>query len=784
MSESRAKQLRERLNDAAHRYYVRNQPTISDAEFDAQFQELAALEANHPELRTPDSPTARIGAPPDTAFGTVEHPVPMLSLSNVVNADELRAWHQRALDYLEIDAAPVVCELKIDGLAIAVLYEDGVLVQAATRGDGTTGENVTNNVRTIRSVPLRLQGNNIPQRIELRGEIFYPTSAFQKINDERRAINTERRAQRTVREPINQETRRLNAISKEVNALRRARNQPAFGDDIHSRHAAHHEALSRHLIVYNEHADKPLSLQPADSGRAFPQIPLLRVQPDVQVYVNPRNSASGSLRQLDSSETAKRPLDMFFYSVGWYEGGELPDSHFERLELMRQWGCKTNGWTRCCPDADAAISAVEEAHEIRQEIDFGIDGVVVKIDSTNLQDRLGSAGRDPRWATAYKFPPEQATTKLMEVRTEVGRTGAITPYAVLDPIVVGGVTVSRATLHNEDDIQRKDIRPGDIVIVQRAGDVIPQIVGPAPQNHRDDNSEPYAIPSECPACDAEVVRSDDDAVVRCVNSGCPAQFERLLEHFASRTAMDIEGLGETMARDFARSGIVSDLAGIYDLDDSPDSRLKEIERLTLAGPDDAPVLGKTAANLLEGIERSKSQPLSRLIFGLGIPGVGAEIASTLARQFRTMPKLMSADTASLIEIEGIGEVLAESIRNWCTNESNIRLARRLEEREVNMEDDSPEPPSDHPIKGMTFVITGTLETYSRTEASNAVKALGGKATGSVSKKTNYLVAGANAGSKLEAANRLGVRVLDEDAFKRALDGDLPIAEPSPQPALQ
>ena len=782
MSETRAQTLRDKLNAAAHDYYVRSAPTLTDAEYDALWRELSELETQHPELRTPDSPTLRVGAPPDEAFGTVEHVLPMLSLSNVFDAESLRAWHQRALDYLEIDSAPMVCELKIDGLAIAVVYEEGVLVQAATRGDGNTGEDVTNNVRTIRSVPLRLRGSNVPRRIELRGEVFYPTSAFDRINRARREENAKRQAAREVREPLNEASKRLNAVSKELNALRRTL-QPAESERaISERRLAHRDALSEHLRIFNQHAPKPVALPDEDDGRAFPQLPMLRTQTDLQIYVNPRNSASGSLRQLDSSETAKRPLDMYFYAVGWHEDGELPNLHSERLQLMREWGCKTDDWTKQCADPDEALVAIQDAQAVREEIDYGIDGIVIKIDDIGIQDRLGAVGRDPRWATAYKFPAEQAVTKLLQIQTDVGRTGAITPYAVLEPVVVGGVTVARATLHNEDDIRRKDIRPGDDVIVQRAGDVVPQVVGPADSNVRAEGSEPYSIPDNCPTCAAEVVRSDEDAVVRCVNSACPAQFERLLEHFASRTAMDIEGLGEIMSREFARSGIVANFADIYQLVDDRNPLLA-IERLTTVDTAGEQTLNKTATNLLEGISKSKAQPLSRLIFGIGIPGVGNEIASILARRFRTMRGLIDADKDVLLSIDGVGDVLAESIHNWCTNVSNVALIDQLGQLGVNMEDDSPEMPADHPIKGLTFVITGTLESFSRTEASNAVKALGGKASSSVSKKTHYLVAGANAGSKLATANRLGVPVLDESAFKRALEGELPVTAPVLQQTL-
>ena len=668
---TRAAELREKLNRANHEYYVLSQPSLSDLDYDALFRELKDLEDQNPDLKTPDSPTLRVGAPPSQQFEPVQHPVPMLSLSNVTSEETFNAWYQRALDYLELDSADITLELKIDGLAVAITYVDGTLTRAATRGDGTQGENITDNIRTIRSVPLILEGNDVPGTIELRGEVFYPISAFDRLNEERQAAG-------------------------------------------------------------------------------LPQ------------YVNPRNSASGSLRQLDSSETAKRPLDMFFYSIGYAENGEIPSSQYDCLQAMKRWGCKTNDWARRVGTADEALAAIEEAADIRTELDFGIDGVVIKIDDIGLQTRLGYVGRDPRWATAYKYPAEQAVTDLLEIRTNVGRTGNINPYAVLEPVVVGGVTVSQATLHNEEDINRKDIRSGDRVIVQRAGDVIPQIVGPAPDNKRAPGSEPYRIDPECPACGEPVARDEDQADIRCINSACPAQFERLLEHFASRGAMDIEGLGEKLAKELARQDLVSNIADIYTLRDRKEDLLA-MERMA----------EKRAQNLLDAIEISKSQPLPRLIFALGIIGVGSEIAETLARELRTLPDLLQTDEEKLTDIEGIGPILAKSVREWSQNETNIRLVQQLQDHGLTVEDDSPEPVADHPIKGKTFVITGKLDNFSRTEAANAVKALGAKSVGSVSKKTDYLVAGADAGSKLERAVRLEVPVLNEDQFKEILDGKLP-----------
>lgn len=677
---NRAAELRATLNRANHEYYVLSDPSLSDEEYDALLRELQDLEQNHADLKTPDSPTLRVGAPPSQQFEPVQHPVPMLSLSNVTSEETFNVWYQRALDYLEIDSADLTLELKIDGLAVAVTYHDGILTQAATRGDGTQGENITDNIRTINSVPLILDGDDVPGTIELRGEVFYPVSAFDRLNEEREAAG-------------------------------------------------------------------------------------------LPVYVNPRNSASGSLRQLDSSETAKRPLDMFFYSIGYAENGQVPNSQYETLQSLKRWGCKTNDWSRRVETVEEAMVAIQNVSEIRSSLDFGIDGVVIKIDDITLQDRLGAVGRDPRWATAYKFPAEQAVTKLLEIRTNVGRTGAINPYAVLEPVVVGGVTVSQATLHNEEDINRKDIRAGDLVIVQRAGDVIPQVVGPASNNQRPDDSQPYRIQPDCPACGEPVVRDEDQADIRCINSTCPAQFERLLEHFASRGAMDIEGLGEKLAKELARQNLVSNIADIYTLNERMD-HLLAMERMG----------EKRAQNLVHAIEQSKSQSLPRLIFGLGISGIGSEIAETLSREFRNLPNLLQADAEKLTAIEGIGPILANSIREWTLHEPNIALIQRLKELGVAPEDDTPEPTADHPVNGLTFVITGKLDSFSRTEAANAVKALGAKAVGSVSKNTDYLVAGADAGSKLERAARLNVPVLNEDQFKQILEGQTPDLAETPEEA--
>lgn len=670
-AKTRAGKLRDVLNRANYLYYIESAPDLTDAEYDGLMRELRELEAQHPQLLTPDSPTQRVGSPPSSEFAEVVHPVPMLSLSNVFDEDGLRAWHKRTLDLAEVEEAPMVCELKIDGLAIAVTYRNGVLERAATRGDGVRGEDVTPNVRTIRSVPLTLTGTDVPPLIELRGEVYFPNSAFETFNKER------------------------------------------------------------------EEADLP-------------------------TYANPRNSASGSLRQLDSSETARRPLAMFFYSFGYSEGGEMPSTQLEVLQTMRRWGLPVNPWTRRAETIGDVAAAVTAAGEERPDLDYGIDGVVIKLDSIALQNSLGSVGRDPRWATAYKFPAEQALTRINRIHVNVGRTGNLTPWAELEPVNVGGVTVRRATLHNKDEIQRKDFREGDSVVIQRAGDVIPQVVRVADDNVRDKSSVPYSFPDACPACGEPTLDTEEDAAVRCVNAECPAQFERLLEHFASRGAMDIEGLGERLAQDLARNGIVKRLSELFALEDRQD-RLTELEGMG----------EKKIANLLEGIEKSKAQPLSRLLFALGINGVGSEAGEWLARHFRTLQRIQSASVEELLEVDGVGPVTAQTVHEWMSLPVNMTMIEELERAGLTLEDDSPEPPKDHPMRGLTFVVTGTLETMSRSDAESQIKAFGGKASGSVSKKTAYVVAGTSAGSKLQKAQELGVQVLTEEQFNKFLEGVVP-----------
>lgn len=676
----RAAELRDALNRANRLYYVEQAPELSDSEWDAMLRELQTLEAEHPELLTADSPTQRVGAPTAEGFQEVVHPSPMLSLSNVFDREELEAWHRRVREYVEIDQFDMSCELKIDGLAIAIRYENGVLVQAATRGDGVRGEDVTANIRTIKSIPLRLAGDNVPAALEVRGEVFFPISAFERFNAER-----------------------------------------------------------------------------AEQG--------------LQTYVNPRNSASGSLRQLDSAETAARPLDAFVYSVSEVVG-DMPTAHSAVLEALMGWGFKTNSWNRVVTDLDGVEEAFNAAALERPDLDYGIDGLVIKVDDLVLQDRLGTVGRDPRWATAWKFPAEQVTTRLHEIAINVGRTGSLTPYAILEPVFVGGVTVSQATLHNADVIAEKDIRAGDTVIVQRAGDVIPQVVGPAPDNKRGSDSRPFEMPGRCPVCETPVVKDGEDVVIRCINGSCPAQTVRLLEHFASRGAMDIEGLGEKLVAILYQQGFVSDVSDIFDLDDRRDD-LIEIERM-----------GETSVdNLLMAIKGAKTQPLSRLITGLGIPHLGSENAELIADHYRSLDVLTYASflaniwrnmpdedegkakqITSLTRIEGIGPTIAESVRDWLQLSSNWKILKNLKDRGVEPPLIAERDESDQRFTGLRFVVTGRLESLSRQEAQGRIKELGGAVSSSVSKKTNYVVVGADPGSKYDSAIRLNVRVLEEADF--------------------
>lgn len=656
--EARAKQLRDLINDANHRYYVLDAPTISDREWDLALRELQGLEADFPELRTADSPTQRVGAPPVEAFGVVRHPVPLLSLGNVFSPEELADWHRRVSRLLDERPFEMVCELKMDGLAMALVYEDGLLATGATRGNGVEGENVTQNIRTIRSIPLRLP-EGVPPRMEVRGEVYLSKAGFGKINDERAA-----------------------------------------------------------------------------QGLAL--------------YANPRNSAAGSLRQLDSKITASRPLDIFVYQLGWTEGGQgLPGSHWDTLQWLASLGFRTSPLSRLCPTLKDVVDFVMEWGDKRHDLPYETDGVVIKVNSLDYQRQLGTVGREPRWATAYKFPSVQGTTKLLSIDVNVGRTGSLNPYAVLEPVQVGGVTIRHATLHNEEDIRRKDVRVGDTVIVQRAGEVIPEIVGPV-LDLRPDEAVAFSLPAECPRCGTPVVRPPGEAMAYCPNKACPAQGFELLKHFVSRGAMDIEGIGESLAANLLAAGLVADVADLYQL---TAEQLLTLERV---GP-------KSAANVVAAIAGSKDRSLARLLFALGIRHVGSENAELLARHFHSLEGVMKAAEDDLRAVAGIGPVVAASIIEYFEDPNNLELVRKLVEAGVRTEDEAQEAKAT-PLAGKEFVFTGRLERLTRMTAEAMVKELGGTTGSNVTKKTSYAVIGEDAGSKAERAQKLNTPILSEDEF--------------------
>ncbi len=655
----RVEELRSQIAYHEHRYFVLDQPEISDAEFDALMQELRDLEARHPELITPDSPTQRVGGAPVETFGIVQHRVPLLSLANAFSEDDLRAWHRRAANIVERSDFAMVCEPKIDGLACALVYEDGRLATAATRGDGMRGENITPNVRTIRSIPQRLPAG-APPRFEVRGEIYMTKSGFEKLNFER-------------------------------------------GE-----------------------AGQPL-------------------------FASPRNSAAGSVRQLDPKVTASRPLDAFWYQLGWQDGGETPRTHADVLAWLGELGFRVNPNIRRFEQLDDVITFCEGWVEHRDSLDYEIDGIVIKVDDLRMQGQLGAVGREPRWAIAYKFPPMQATTRLLKIDINVGRTGTLNPYAVLEPVRIAGVTVQLATLHNEDDIRRKDIRQGDWVIVQRAGDVIPQVVGPV-LSKRTGKLRRYSMPKNCPECGTAIVRNEGEAAYYCPNRQCPAQRFRLLEHFVGRGAMDIDGIGEQLAWLLMERGFVQDGADLYRLRERRDDLLK-VERLG----------EKSVDNLLASIEDSKKRPLEQVLTALGIRHVGGEVASTLASHFGGIDALMEATAEQITEIPGIGPKIAESIVEFFALDENRQVVEKLRAAGVNLRH-AGGAARGGALAGLTFVVTGRLERFTRDEAESLIKRNGGAVSSSVSKKTDYLVVGAEAGSKLDKAQKLGTKQLDEGAF--------------------
>jgi DNA ligase (NAD+) len=625
-------------------------------------QELREIEADHPELQSPDSPTQRVGAGPAAQFAVVQHRVPMLSLANAFTADALRAWHERISRLLGREIKDFTIEPKIDGLAIMLRYERGRFSIGATRGDGSQGEDITANLRTVRSVPLGLN-DSPPAYLEVRGEVYLSQAAFKKINDERAT------------------------------------------------------------------AGQPL-------------------------FANPRNCAAGSVRQLDSRITARRPLDVFIYALGDAQGWQ-PRTQSEILDAFGKWGFKTNPNNRRAQTIDEVMAACAEWEHRRESLDYEIDGVVVKVNDLDVQSELGAVGREPRWAIAFKFPPVQATTLLEQIAVNVGRTGSLNPFAVLKPVQVGGVTISQATLHNEEDIRRKDIRVGDTVLVHRAGEVIPQVIGPI-LSKRPPDAKPYELPTACPVCGSPVVRPEGEAMARCTGgfAKCIAQRFELLKHFVGRGSMDIETVGEKLAWSLIQNGLVYDPSDLYKL---TKEQLIALERIG----------DKSAQNVLDNIEASKHRGLTRVLYALGIRYVGYQTAELLARAFGSMDQLRQATQEQIVAVEGVGPKIAESVYAWFREPDNLRVLDKLVAAGVNMWEES--ATRGGPLAGLTLVVTGRLEHHTRTQIEQRIMELGGVVGDSVSKKTSYLIAGDEAGSKLARAQKLGTPILDEAGFEALLE---------------
>ena len=656
--------LREQINYHNYRYYVLDDPEIPDKEYDLLLRELQQLENAHPELITPDSPTQRVGAAPLSKFVEVQHLLPMLSLGNAFSEQEVMDFDRRAREKLHCDEITYAAEPKLDGLAISLIYQDGVLQRGATRGDGFTGEDVTQNIRTIETIPLRLIGKDYPKLLEVRGEVILSKSGFNKLNQQQR-----------------------------------------------------------------------------DKGE--------------KTFANPRNAAAGSLRQLDPKITASRPLSFFSYAVGKVEGGKLPDTQMAVLELLRDWGLRMNPEVREVVGMQGCLEYYSDLQNKRDGLDYDIDGVVYKVNDLQQQDELGFVSRAPRWAIAHKFPAQEETTILQAIDVQVGRTGALTPVARLEPVFVGGVTVTNATLHNQDEIERKDIRIGDTVIVRRAGDVIPEVVS-AVLSKRPKGVKKFHMPTHCPVCDSEVIRLENEAVARCTGGlYCPAQRKEALKHFASRKAMDIEGLGDKLVEQLVDNELVHDLSDIYHL--TLDA-IAGLERMA----------EKSATNLLDAIEKSKHTKLDRFIFALGIRQVGETTAKTLARHFGNLDKLISATEEELIEVQDVGPIVAESIAHFFHEPHNRKVIEKLQKAGVQWPDVATRPKGSQPLKGKTFVITGTLSGMTRDEAKALLEEQGAKVAGSVSKKTDYVLVGENPGSKAAKAEELGVAILDESSLKKLL----------------
>jgi len=669
----RIKQLRQEIRDHDHRYHVLAEPVVSDYDYDVLMKELLDIEAAHPDLVTPDSPTQRVGGAPYSSFPVVTHPVPMLSISNTYDADEILDFDRRVRDILgDEEAHSYVVELKIDGVAVSLRYEDGVLILGSTRGDGVQGDNITANLRTIRSIPLRIAVDHPAiNQLEVRGEVYLSHAGLEQMNQ-----------------------------------VRSEREDPLFA--------------------------------------------------------NPRNATAGSLKLLDSRQVAERPLQVFLYSLRFEdETGVLAvqpelDSHYGRLQWLAGHGFSTNTNAQRFDTIDGAIGYCKAWESKRSDLPYDIDGMVIKVDSIRLQQELGATLKSPRWVVAYKFAAQRAVTRLNDIRLQVGRTGVVTPVAELEPVFLAGSTISRATLHNEDEILRKDIRIGDTVVIEKGGDVIPKVVE-VDFDKRQEGAPPFKMPAECPICHTPLMRIQDEVALRCENVSCPAQIQARLEHFTARNAMDIDGFGPAVAEQLLSHDLMQDVGDIFSL---TQEQFMALERM---GP-------KSADNLIRSIEASKDRPLDRILFSLGIPHVGERAARQIADRRRSLDQIMTATVEELATIPEIGPTIAESVVNFFQNDQNRTVIEKLRQAGLNMK--LPELPvgtASQALNGKIFVITGTLSNYTRDEAAARIESSGGRVTASVSKKTNYILAGESAGSKLDKAQALGIQVLDETAFEQLFE---------------
>jgi DNA ligase (NAD+) len=659
-------ELREKIRYHNYRYYVLDNPIISDTEYDRLMKELAEWEKKYPRYITSSSPTQRVGIEPVSKFTTVKHITPMQSLANAFSTEELRAFDQRVKKIIPQQRLEYIAELKIDGLAVALVYENGIFVRGATRGDGTIGEEITSNLRTVNTIPLKLFGEDIPFNTEVYGEVYMKKSDFKKLNEE-------------------------------------------------------------------------------------------RIKKGESLFANPRNAAAGSVRQLDPRITAQRHLDTFIYRATFPEGNKF-NTHIEVLNYLKKIGFKVNPYTKLCQDIEEAINYCLQWIEKKEELDYEIDGMVIKVNSLRVREELGSTTRSPRWAIANKFPAQQTTTKVRDIIVQVGRTGALTPVAILDPVRISGSVVQRATLHNEDEIMRKDIRIGDTVLIQKAGEIIPEVVKVI-EEKRTGKEKEFVMPDQCPVCGAKVFRSEGEVVSRCNSLTCPAQVKERIRHFASRNAMDIEGLGPAVIDQLVEKGLIKDISDLYFLkrDD-----LISLERMA----------EKSADNLLDAIEKSKKKSLANLVYGLGIRYVGVHTSEVITRYYPTLGKFKKASLEELIEIKEIGPKIAESIVLFFKEKENLAIIERLRSAGLNFSQEEEKARKEKVaqiLAGKQFVLTGILKDFTRTQAEEIISELGGRVTGSVSKKTDYVIAGEDPGLKYQKAQKLGITIIYEEEFKKLIN---------------